>query len=116
MIIDIDECKRSNGECDHHCNNTNGSYYCSCNDGYSLGKDNLSCKGICVINAMQLGNKLLLYLQFSDNDECQVDNGGCPQSCNNTSGSYHCQCWNGYKMNNDSVCTGMYSRGLNFYN
>ena len=46
MIIDIDECKRSNGGCDHHCNNTIGSYYCSCNDGYSLGKDNLSCKGI----------------------------------------------------------------------
>ena len=61
---------------------------------------------------MQLGNILLLYLQFSDNDECLVDNGGCPQSCNNTPGSYHCQCWNGYKMNNDSVCTGMHSRSL----
>ena len=36
----------------------------------------------------------------------------------NTPGSYHCQCWSGYKMNNDSVCTGVYmvtlttSRGI----
>ena len=55
---------------------------------------------------MQLVHKLHMYYIYTDNDECQVDNGGCPQSCNNTPGSYHCQCWNGYKMDNDSNCTG----------
>ena len=48
-----------------------------------------------------------MYLLCADNDECQVDNGGCQQSCNNTPGSYLCQCWDGYKMDNDSSnCTG----------
>ena len=47
MITDVDECKKSNGGCDHHCNNTIGSHFCSCYDGYSLAKDNnSSCEGI----------------------------------------------------------------------
>ena len=37
--IDIDECDVSNGGCEHNCNNTDGSYYCSCDDGYSLQND-----------------------------------------------------------------------------
>ena len=44
-LIDIDECKTSNGGCDHDCNNTIGSHYCSCHDGYTLGEDKLSCAG-----------------------------------------------------------------------
>ena len=45
-IIDNDECKVSNGGCDHNCTNTNGSYHCSCDDGYHLAKDNLNCDGM----------------------------------------------------------------------
>ena len=48
----------------------------------------------------------LTAIHVLDNDECQSDNGDCPQACINTAGSYHCQCWDGYKMNNDSNCTG----------
>ena len=32
---DIDECRESR-PCDHNCTNTEGSYTCSCNLGYSL--------------------------------------------------------------------------------
>ncbi|XP_078674139.1 IgGFc-binding protein-like [Branchiostoma floridae x Branchiostoma belcheri] len=32
----IDECQSGNGNCDHYCTNTLGSYRCSCEDGYNL--------------------------------------------------------------------------------
>ena len=35
----------SNGGCQHKCNNTIGSYLCSCNDGYALAVDDRSCVG-----------------------------------------------------------------------
>ena len=51
-ISDIDEC--SGGVCDSNamCNNTDGSYICTCNTGYS--GDGLSCTGICLILLMTL--------------------------------------------------------------
>lgn len=33
---DVNECTRSNGGCEHKCNNTIGSYRCSCHDGFML--------------------------------------------------------------------------------
>ena len=35
-LVDIDECKLNTDECDINasCNNTDGSYQCSCNSGY----------------------------------------------------------------------------------
>ena len=35
-----------NGGCEHICENTIGSFKCSCNDGYELNKDGLSCDGM----------------------------------------------------------------------
>ena len=45
LHIDINECNEGS-RCDQLCINTNGSYYCSCNEGYSLKDDGKSCKGI----------------------------------------------------------------------
>ena len=45
-FLDIDECSINNGGCDEMCTNTNGSYVCSCNDGYILNDDGLTCDGI----------------------------------------------------------------------
>lgn len=36
-----------------------------------------------------------------DIDECQVDNGGCEQRCQNNQGSYSCSCNNGYMLSDD---------------
>ena len=43
---DIDECATQNNLCDatnSECNNTHGSYYCQCNDGFV--KNGASCEG-----------------------------------------------------------------------
>ena len=42
---DIDECAQALVECDHNCTNINGSYYCTCMDGYALESDNYTCTG-----------------------------------------------------------------------
>ena len=46
MDIDVDECQTSNGGCDHFCNNTDGSYICSCQQQFILSHDQLSCIGM----------------------------------------------------------------------
>ena len=41
--IDANECDVDNGGCQHTCTNSNGSYSCSCNDGYTLDLDGKRC-------------------------------------------------------------------------
>ena len=42
-----------------------------------------------------------------DINECQIDNGGCSQLCNNTVGSYNCSCISGYELTDDNhTCIG----------
>ena len=48
VFTDINECLTRNGNCEHQCNNTLGSYYCTCNSGYQLHSDRQSCKGMYV--------------------------------------------------------------------
>ena len=45
IYTDIDECAQELAGCDHNCTNTNGSYYCTCVDGYALSSDNHTCTG-----------------------------------------------------------------------
>ena len=42
---DFDECKLDN-TCSQKCHNTNGSYVCSCVDGYMLKADSRGCKAL----------------------------------------------------------------------
>jgi len=67
---DVDECAAFNGGCETRCQNTEGSYYCSCDSGYQLGTNNHECEDV---------------------DECATGNL-CPAGtiCVNTWGSYHC--------------------------
>lgn len=41
-----------------------------------------------------------------DIDECTVDLGGCSDVCENTPGSYKCQCSVGYKLIGEISCEG----------
>ena len=43
--IDVDECKLNTSRCDQICNNTAGSYTCSCNEGFLLHNDGYNCVG-----------------------------------------------------------------------
>ena len=42
---DINECAQNNGGCDRFCNNTEGSFFCYCGDGYNLIEDGRQCDG-----------------------------------------------------------------------
>jgi len=42
-FTDVNECLSS--PCQHNCTNTPGSYHCTCNVGYQLNTDGLTCRG-----------------------------------------------------------------------
>ena len=55
-----------------------------------------------------IANNLLHIFVPVDVNECLDDNGGCPQTCDNTDGSYQCSCQHGYEWDNDNhTCIGM---------
>ena len=55
---DVDECATDSGGCAQNCHNTVGSYYCSCDDGYTLNEDGHSCDGTLLF-------KILLYTDIA---------------------------------------------------
>ena len=46
LCSDIDECLTDNGGCTQTCDNTEGSYQCSCWNGYELTSDGHTCTGM----------------------------------------------------------------------
>ena len=45
IIADVDECSEETDECTQNCDNTIGSYVCSCNDGFIIDVDRRTCDG-----------------------------------------------------------------------
>ena len=42
-----------------------------------------------------------------DIDECALDTDGCEQDCINTPGSFQCDCFEGFLLNEDNItCYG----------
>ena len=58
---DINECSSSNGGCAQNCHNTAGSYYCTCNTGYTLASNDYSCNG-----KLHAEAKILIILLFTN--------------------------------------------------
>uniref|UniRef100_A0A665TWD5 Growth arrest-specific 6 n=1 Tax=Echeneis naucrates TaxID=173247 RepID=A0A665TWD5_ECHNA len=96
---DVDECSKKNGGCEHECNNTMGSYHCSCHQGYMLvGRQMCNdCPLLCNpvypshhINLLFSQISFKLFCQFSDVDECMAS--ACAEECLNTPGSFYCFC------------------------
>ncbi|KAK2121793.1 hypothetical protein P7K49_003179 [Saguinus oedipus] len=82
----VNECQRYPGRlCGHKCENTLGSYLCSCSVGFRLSADGRSCEDI---------------------NECS--SSPCSQECANVYGSYQCYCRRGYQLSDvDGVtCEG----------
>lgn len=45
LFTDINECATDNGGCDHTCTNTDGAFFCTCDDGYSTPDVGFTCIG-----------------------------------------------------------------------
>ena len=45
ITTDINECRDNNDGCSQICTNTEGSFECSCRDGYVLDGDGGNCSG-----------------------------------------------------------------------
>ena len=50
-ITDIDECTEDSHRCEQICHNSVGSYACSCNAGYRLSQDGVTCDGTVKFNS-----------------------------------------------------------------
>ena len=92
-MVDLDECAENDNFCDQICENTFGSYMCSCEPGYILVND--MCEGKLITH---LSIKYSLYI--SDINECGGVND-CEQSCINSPGSYNCSCSSAFTLNAD---------------
>ena len=42
---DVDECSADTDNCTQNCENTDGSFTCSCNDGYTTTDNGITCDG-----------------------------------------------------------------------
>ena len=107
LCIDIDECSMFS-PCQQECANTNGSYRCSCRNGYALENDNRTCRG----NNYSFSLSDCFILSILDVNECMLAalNGSslcsANSECVNTHGSYECVCVPGYELTN-GICHSM---------
>ncbi|XP_020926395.1 vitamin K-dependent protein S [Sus scrofa] len=80
--LDINECKdpaNINGGCSQICDNTPGSYHCSCKSGFIMLSNKKDCKDV---------------------DECSVKPSICGTAvCKNIPGDFECECPEGYRYN-----------------
>ncbi|XP_058411610.1 vitamin K-dependent protein S [Diceros bicornis minor] len=80
--FDINECKdptNVNGGCSQICDNTPGSYQCSCKSGFVMLSNKKDCKDV---------------------DECSVKPSVCGTAvCKNVPGYFECECAEGYSYN-----------------
>uniref|UniRef100_A0A8C0W6M1 Fibrillin-3 n=1 Tax=Castor canadensis TaxID=51338 RepID=A0A8C0W6M1_CASCN len=90
----INECQVQNGGCDIYCVNTEGSFRCSCSQGYSLMPDGRAC---------------------ADVNECEENPSICGQGqCTNVPGGHHCLCYDGFTTTPDTrTCVDVNECDLN---
>ena len=103
---DIDECALGTDTCAHGCQDTQGSYTCTCQDGYTLNTDGRTCRGKELLQGFYRARYWSGCL-FADINECTLGTHRCVQTCTNTAGSYTCGCNTGYMLNsNGFTCDG----------
>ena len=62
LYTDVNECIANNGGCETHCNNTEGSYICSCDNGFELNSDGHSCDGMYLMLSRLNQMPLIMFL------------------------------------------------------
>ncbi|XP_046692732.1 matrilin-3a isoform X2 [Silurus meridionalis] len=100
----IDACALGH-DCQHNCVSSGSSYYCACPPGFVLMQDKKSC-----FKASGGGD--------GDNDSsASLDQCGmghdCGHICVSSEGSYHCECWRGFVLNEDKkTCSRLDKCGM----
>ena len=66
ILSDIDECDpdKSLQRCNQICENTPGSYKCSCEKGFEIGRDGYTCEGVKAVCCFNLAVHILIYSNF----------------------------------------------------
>ena len=116
IYADINECDHDDGNNCHEnaqCTNTEGSFTCSCQPGYT--GDGINCTSKLLHEWL-----ILLYIvckchcqhascSSTDNNECSLGTHTCDRNanCTDTDGSYNCTCINGFEGDGFS-CIGKY--------
>ena len=102
FVKDIDECVEKLDECEQNCTNKQGSYLCSCSEGYTTNIINLTkCDGICSLYYINV------IMHCLDINECENGTHNCAERCENTLGSFLCNCTLGCKLGSDGAsCEG----------
>ncbi|XP_026325907.1 fibrillin-2-like isoform X2 [Hyposmocoma kahamanoa] len=124
LTNDLDECQVRPDVCrGGRCINTDGSFRCECNDGYTLDETKLSCVDVdeCASDSRICGNGTCTNVPggyechcnygftqgrdqtCTDIDECAEGRAPCMSRCHNTPGSYRCMCPYGYVLANDGI-------------
>ncbi|XP_052696969.1 uncharacterized protein LOC128175386 isoform X6 [Crassostrea angulata] len=121
---DIDECSANRSICgtDKICHNTQGSFQCECRQGYQKVQDDCrdinECENAGLHNCSSLTSECKNrdggfscqcrtgYIQRNvyeceDFDECESNVDGCSQICINVNGSYDCDCYFGFSLDDD---------------
>uniref|UniRef100_A0A3Q3DZZ5 Latent transforming growth factor beta binding protein 2 n=1 Tax=Labrus bergylta TaxID=56723 RepID=A0A3Q3DZZ5_9LABR len=116
---DVDECSKDNVCVQGQCLNTDGSFLCLCEAGFKFNTDTADCEdqneckdfGSSVCGTWRCENTIGSYrcfmgcqpgLEGGDNTECDIDEClneticGNHGFCENTDGSFRCQCDQGY--------------------
>ncbi|CAB4040547.1 neurogenic locus notch homolog 1-like, partial, partial [Paramuricea clavata] len=107
------ECLENSHDCDINaiCTNTEGSFNCSCKNGYRGNGTSCkvlvifnfhSCRIVIVVDAESFLNCIILVYEFKIHiNECLENTHDCDKNttCTNTEGSFNCSCKNGYRGN-----------------
>ena len=117
-----------NVQCVHNCDNTPGSFKCSCITGYKLDLDGFSCSpevecdvnnncqsGCIKVEGVDTCTCNPGYMLAADNqtcndiDECTEGTDDCANNtgvCTNTDGSYQCACTDNFILGPSNECDG----------
>ena len=113
--VDINECELETYPCHFNasCTDTEGSFNCTCNEGFE--GNGFNCTGIVCTSIIKYIHMykclcqcpLLCNMNFTDIPECErgLDNCDPKATCTNTFGSYVCICNTGF-IGDGVMCTG----------
>ena len=94
---DSDPCAAMNAACE----NTGGSFSCSCNEGFN-GDGLTLCEGEKALHTLCL----TIMSHFSDINECDSNPCAMNAACENTEGSFSCSCNEGFNGGGLTLCEG----------